>query len=242
MDEWLLLQEGILIYIAVFVLLMGGAIGLPIPEDLPVLMAGVLAQSGRGDTLWLMLTCYIAILCGDALIFFVGRYFGSTLFKKPWFKARVSQSRMREIRRKLEKRRFITILLARHLFYLRTITFLICGAVKMRFPRFIIADALAALISVPIVFGIGYLASEHIDAAMAGLHKGSVYLGIGVAVVIVGLLIRRHLRGLKSLSDDSNNKESCESRINNGCSTFQEPSDDCCTKDGRDTHIPPPGN
>lgn len=164
MIDWLLDQHGAILYLLVFLLLLGGAIGLPIPEDVPLILSGVLVQTGQAKLHIAFPVCYGAILLGDMFIFSVGRYFGPALFQKPWFKRRLPSSKIRRVRFSLEKRSLIMILVARHLFYLRTATFLTCGAVRMNTIRFLIADAVAALVSVPIMIGLGYLAAEHYKA------------------------------------------------------------------------------
>jgi len=195
MDQWLLAQVGVVVYIALFVLLLGGAIGLPIPEDLPLILGGILASRGQGRPEIILLVCYIAIVLGDVLIFFIGRYFGAALFKKAWFRSRFSPAKLREVRKRLERRRFVTIFVARHLFYLRTLTFLTCGAVKMRFSLFIVADALAALISAPLMFGLGYLLAENYESLLDGIREAkliSLALGLIAILAVCALLFHRH--------------------------------------------------
>jgi membrane protein DedA with SNARE-associated domain len=162
-------------YVGLFLALIGGALGLPIPEDAPLIAAGALSQVGTLDIRVAFLVCYAGILIGDTLIFFVGHKLGPSLFEKEWFKKRVPSSRIRLIRQKLSKRSLLTILIARHLFYLRTVTFLTCGAVGMRYSRFILSDALAALISAPVMLAVGYFASEHFDSLV---KNGHIILGV----------------------------------------------------------------
>jgi membrane protein DedA with SNARE-associated domain len=182
MQEWILLQEGWVVYLGLFSMLMGGAIGLPIPEDLPLILAGILLQIGQGELLPLFLVCYGSILLGDLLIFSIGRRFGPTLFSKPWFQKRLSPRKIKRIRLNIEKRSLPMIFIARHLFYLRTITFLTCGAVKMRVTQFLFADALAALISVPLMMTIGFYASEHYQEVL----RNAEWVMTGLLLLLLG--------------------------------------------------------
>lgn len=167
MHDWLLLQQGFWLYFMIFAALMGGALGLPIPEDIPLIIAGVVAHQGNADVYLLFLVCYAAIVLGDVVIFMIGRRLGPTLFNKAWFKSRVSTQRIKGVRFNLERRSLLMIFIARHLFYLRTVTFLVCGAVRMDFARFLVADMIAALVSVPLMMFLGYMGSEHFDAVMS---------------------------------------------------------------------------
>ena len=194
-NEWLLLQEGFVLYLTIFLALLGGAIGLPIPEDLPVFAAGVALQRGNVELQLIFIVCYGAILLGDILIFFIGRWFGPHLFEKKWFKKKVSPKRIKAVKLSLEKRSLLMIFIARHLFYLRTATFLTCGAVKMKPRRFIAADAIAALISVPLMLYLGYVASENYDAVMGALKRAEIIGGvIALLAISIFMIIRKRKR------------------------------------------------
>lgn len=180
MEEWLILQSTYVIYLALFAALIGGAIGLPIPEDLPLLCAGIVIHSGKTNLWVTLIVCYLGILAGDLIVFHIGRLFGPAIFKKKFFRKRVSPKRLVKIKRSLEKKSFIMIFVARHLFYLRTVTFLSCGALGMKRKRFFLNDAIAALISTPLMTYIGFKASEHLDTIRA--YEKQVFLILGVII------------------------------------------------------------
>jgi len=186
MSEWFLMQNGILLYSVLFLMLLGGAIGLPIPEDLPLILGGVVVHTGQAKIELVLLICYVGVVLGDLLIFFVGRWFGPSLFQKSWFKRRFTPSKVRKVRFNLERRSLLMILVARHLFYLRTATFLTCGAVRMSPYRFIVADMFAALISVPLMVGLGYLAAQHIDVVLATVSRTKYVVLVVSALLLIG--------------------------------------------------------
>lgn len=176
---------------------MGGAVGLPIPEDLPLLIAGVLCHDGTVLIEWALAICYIGVLCGDILIFAIGRRFGPSLFEKSWFRHKFPPRKVKLIRLKLERRSLVMIFLARHLFYLRTVTFLTCGAVRMTLWRFIVADALAALISVPLMIFLGYKFAEHLDQ-IRDMIRSATYLSGLVVALVIGLIYLYYRRKHKA--------------------------------------------
>jgi membrane protein DedA with SNARE-associated domain len=99
----------------------------------------------------------------------------------------MTSSKLQSLRANLEKKTFLTIFVARHLFYLRTITFLVCGAVRVSFTRFLIADAIAALITAPLMLGIGYLFGQHYDHIVSIVKQVKLLLvlvGVGIAVYL----------------------------------------------------------
>lgn len=190
MIDQLLSGEGPLLYLALFLALMGGAIGLPIPEDIPLIAAGIAAQAGAGRVELLFLTCYFSVLIGDTFVYYVGRKLGPKLFQMNWFKKRHSESKVRRFRLRMEKRSLAMIFIARHLFYLRTVTFLTCGAVKMKASRFIMNDAIAALISVPLMMTVGYFAAEHYEEVKRNVE----IFGVVLLILLLGYGVYRYRR------------------------------------------------
>ena len=187
MTEWLLTQPDNVIYIGLFTLLLSGALGFP-PEDFSLILGGITIQHQRGDPLYIFLICYLGTILGDVFIYGVGRRYGSNLFAKKWFQRKLHPARIRWVRRGLEKRALPTIFVARHLFYLRTLTFLTCGAVKMGFPRFLFADSFSALVSVPVMLSLGYVASNNYESVVAFIAKAKIFsLGIVILLIVFAI-------------------------------------------------------
>ncbi|MCB0353561.1 MAG: DedA family protein [Bdellovibrionales bacterium] len=187
MLEHILAADGWHLYAALFLALMGGAIGLPIPEDLPLIGAGIVAQAGEARIDALFVVSYVSIILGDLVIFSLGRRFGSALFSKPWFHKKLPPRKLKRFRLNLEKRSLPTIFIARHLFYLRTVTFLTCGAVKMKYSRFLFADSIAALVSVPLMMSIGYFFAEHSETLAKNIR---LFLLVLIPITLLFVFIR----------------------------------------------------
>lgn len=186
-------------YVKILALLLGGCFGLPIPEDIALVWAGILVHD-EANIFVMAIVCYFGILLGDILIFRAGRLAGPSLLKKRWIRSRIGSEKLQTLRAKLDSRAFVTVLIARHLFYLRTATFLVCGAVRMRFWRFLVADAIAALLTVPLMMGLGYLFAEHQDVLFTALGKVKLILvGFGIAALLLIVLYRIKKRKSEAL-------------------------------------------
>jgi len=183
MLDFILNSQGVGAYLVVFVLLLAGAFGLPMPEDIALIGAGFLVHFQRADALVMALVCYVGIVLGDVVIYRIGYIAGPTLFRKRWFRKYVTSARLEWIRSDLERRTFVTIFAARHLFYLRTATFLVCGAVRIQFPRFLVSDLIAASITTPLMLFIGYLFAEHSDQLWVWVKQVKTFL------LLFGLLL-----------------------------------------------------
>lgn len=212
MLDAVLSTHGLIAYLAVLACLMGGAVGLPVPEDLALITAGVLVHLQKADA-WLMLgVCYLGILLGDLIIFRIGWMAGPALFRQRWVKRFINSKKLHYIRVGLERKTFFTILLARHLFYLRTATFLVCGSVRMSFVRFFVADAVAALITAPLMLSLGYIGAQNYDLMLHYVRQVKIALVVGGILLFAGLAIFlwRRKKQLEQETDDDEEELSLE--------------------------------
>lgn len=183
--------HGLVAYLAVLACLIAGALGLPVPEDLALITAGVLVHLEKAE-FWLMLgVCYVGIITGDLVIFRIGWMAGPALFRQRWVKRFMNSKKLHSIRVGLERKTFVTIVVARHLFYLRTATFLVCGSVRMSFVRFFVADAIAALITAPLMVSLGYIGAQNYDLMLQYVKQVKTALLIGGVITfsVIGMYI-----------------------------------------------------
>jgi membrane protein DedA with SNARE-associated domain len=200
MVDLILAANGFLAYLLVFAALMAGSIGIPAPEDLTLIAAGVLCSLDQVNTVVMGITCYIGLVLGDLIIYRIGWMTGPTLFRKKWFRRHISTKRLETMRSNLHKRTMLTILVARHLFYIRTATFLMCGAVRISFTRFLIMDAIAALITAPLMMGIGFVFAHNYESIVRWVRDLKfALLAMGVLVAIA---VYRHYRRSKDEPQD----------------------------------------
>ena len=160
--NWLANDSGFGTYLAVFIMLILGGIGFPIPEDVPIVLAGIAISKDIVSIPCIFLVCYVGVLLADQALYVFGYYFGNKLLSKItnpdgiWVSF-VTEERLDKIREGLRKKRFLYILLGRHFYPFRTATFLAAGALRIPFFEFLLSDMLAAIISVTVVMFIGWL-------------------------------------------------------------------------------------
>ncbi len=204
--DWFLAQEGQFLYLLICLTLIGGAFFLPFPEDLILIIVGILVQRNLVELQWAFLIAYVSIVVGDMILYGIGFRFGINLFSKRWFRNRIPPSKIKAVRARLDKNFILAIFLGRHLFYLRTITFICCGAVKMKFLRYLFADMLAALISSTIMITIGYYASENYQSIRGYIQKSEIVMAVVItASVLYWYYRRRKAKQLQKTNESDSN-------------------------------------
>ncbi len=197
--DFFLSQSGANIYIFLFLSLLAGAFGLPIPEDIPLMAAGVLLHEHQAKMLPIFIICYFGILIGDFVIYSAGRFFGPSLCRTKWFQKKIKKIGLKKVRSRLENRRLLTIFIARHLFWIRTATFLICGLVRIKPIKFIIADAIAALISIPIMISLGFFFFARLEEMLGHVKKAEGMILIVLVALVAGAILYK-LRKKRTLT------------------------------------------
>ena len=196
--SWLASENGFRVHLGVFCLLILGGLGFPIPEDIPLLFAGVAAQKEFVKPLSIFSTSYVGVLLADQIVFLIGYFFGPKLLDagaKSNFFPSITEKRICKIREGLRKRKLFYIFLGRHLFPLRTATFLTAGALRIPYLEFLFSDALAAFVSVSIVTSIGYLLGGKLTPEIIGkiVKEFHFFLIIIVVLTLIAYLLRRIL-------------------------------------------------
>lgn len=198
--DWLMLQQGEVLYLLIVLTLLGGAFFLPFPEDAILITAGILLHEELIELKYLFPLVWVTIVIGDVILYFIGYYFGTSIFVSRWFRKIVHPSKIKKVQKHLNSNHIIAIFLGRHLFYLRSVTFITCGAVRMKLSKYIIADIVASLISCSIMITLGYYAAENFEKIKKELAVTQIILLILVVATGIWWYIRRRSK-LKKAAD-----------------------------------------
>jgi len=176
-------------YLGIFAVLLLGSLGVPIPEETSIIAAAVLSHAGIVRW-WLALPiCLLGVLSGDMVLYWVGRQWSEQVLN--WRLVRLVMSPVREQWLKAAYRRHAlkTVVTARHLMGLRAAAFLTAGTARVPFWKFVVADAGAALFSVPLAFGLAYFFAVQIKAIMVHVHRAERWLGLAGLLALAAMLV-----------------------------------------------------
>jgi membrane protein DedA with SNARE-associated domain len=182
-------------YVAILVALTLGGLGVPVPEELTQLTAGALAHEGILDVRLAIPVVWAGILIGDTILFMLARRHGPRLLETRAARRVLTPDRRRRLETHFARHAFWTVVVARHAGGVRFAAFALAGASGVRPSTFILADAISALVSVPIVVGAGWVFWEHLSQARKGVRLVELVILAVVAVAVgVTVLVRRRAR------------------------------------------------
>ena len=175
-------------YLGVFVVLLLGSLGVPIPEEMPIIAAAVLSHEGIVRW-WLALPiCLLGVLSGDIVLYWVGRRWGEQVLAWRLIRLVLSPARAQWLNAAYRRHALKTVVTARHIMGLRAAAFLTAGSAGVPFWKFLLADAGAALLGVPLAFGLAYFFTDQIKAIMADVHRAERWLGLAGLLALATML------------------------------------------------------
>lgn len=184
----LMSHSGPMPYLIVFFLLLACGFGLPMPEDIILFAAGMMAFYGAAPVEGMIAICFSGVLIGDTIVYTFARFYGRKIRRTKFMKWLLPPPRMRIVRHKLHQQGNKVIFAARFMPGLRMPVYFSSGLLHLPFKTFLFYDGLAALISVPTIVYATYHFGAHVDR-VKHVVKRMQFGVIGTIVVIVAMLV-----------------------------------------------------
>jgi membrane protein DedA with SNARE-associated domain len=172
-------------YIGTVVFLMLTGCGLPIPEEVGIVFAGVQSATGNLNP-WLALGCCIfGCLAGDSLNYAIGHFLGYGWIRRhKWFSKWFHVEREKQMEDLIARHGLKVFFAARFLVGVRGPMYLAAGILKVPYRRFIAVDAVCASVVVGIFFTLSYFFGR---AVIGWITTGERW--ITLAAVLAGLIV-----------------------------------------------------
>jgi membrane protein DedA with SNARE-associated domain len=164
------------------------AVGLPLPAALAILTAGAVAAYGNLHFYSVFVVAFVTMLSGDILLYFMGRVSGWALLG---LLCRLSANPESCILRSAEyfyRRGKQTLLFAKFIPGINTMSPPLAGSMKMRLEDFLQFDAAGVALYVGTYSAAGYIFSDALRAITHGLRSAGfaaeVVVGVGLTVYV----------------------------------------------------------
>ena len=143
-------------YAAIFAVVILGSVGLPVPEETILTLAGYLVWRGDVGLGPVLIVGIAGASTGDNLGYWLGRRFGSTAVRQYGARIWLSPARLEASERLMLKYGAPAVFIARFVPGLRFAAGPVAGTTRMPARVFFLVNALGACCYVPVVVGIGY--------------------------------------------------------------------------------------
>lgn len=190
------------VYTFICCFMFAASFGLPIPEELTLVSAGLVAYMAHHpiqfpppypgahgvDTVTLCVVCFLAVFLSDMVVFLLGKVFGSKIIKTRFFQRQVAGAAFDKINSWFQKYGGWACGIFRFTPGLRFPGHLSCGLLGIPMWKFCAIDGMAAIISVPTQV---YIVATYGGDVLKYVKEFKIVLVVVVAAAIVFWLIRK---------------------------------------------------
>ena len=178
------------------------SLGVPFPGETMLITAAVFAATGHLSIVGVILAAIIGAVVGDNIGFGIGWYGGYPILRRYGKYVRLDQAKLKVGRYIFMRHGAKVVFFGRFVSVLRTYAAFLAGTNHMRWRRFLVANALGAIVWATL-YGVGaYLAS----ATIAKLNTPvAIALGVIAVVVIVlaGFFVRTNIKRLEAVAEEA---------------------------------------
>lgn len=176
-------------YPALFLILLSCGVGMPLPEDIPLIAAGILIQRGDFNLAIASICAWCGIIGGDCILYSLGRTFGADVTKIPLIGRHINVKRMARVEVWFNRYGVWVVAVGRLFAGIRGAMVVVAGATRFNLAKFILADGLAAIVSGGLFIFIGYKFGENQERIEQLSHEIKSSMLAGVAVLLIGIAI-----------------------------------------------------
>jgi membrane protein DedA with SNARE-associated domain len=189
-------------YVAIFVVVVLGNVGLPLPEETILALAGYLAWRGDMHMPIVIAVGIVSAVAGDNLGYWLGRRFGREALPRyaAWILGH--PERLHAMEAFVARRGPLAVFVARFLPGIRFLAGPLAGGLGMRFASFFAANVLGALVYVPAVvvagYAIGYGLGPYVERAHETVGRAEHVLVGGVIIAALAMLAWRVVHAVRA--------------------------------------------
>jgi membrane protein DedA with SNARE-associated domain len=190
----------------IFILLFACGLGLPLPEDIPLMAGGYFMAIGQMNPYAVCILAWLGIVGGDCVLYRFGRKYGLNITKVPLIGKHVTKERILKAERLFDRWGIWVVAVGRMVAGIRGAMVVAAGAIRFNFIKFVIADGLAALVSGGLFVLLGHwlgLKLGNFENAVKTVEPYMTYFVIGLIVAVAGFIFYRWMRrrGHKAVTD-----------------------------------------
>ena len=177
-------------YAAIFLVILLGNMGIPVPEESILLVAGYLAWRGTLALPAVLLVGIVSAIVGDNLGYWLGRHGGRPLLLRYGRYVRVSDQTLHRAEQIFARYGPWAVFWGRFVAGLRFLAGPLAWIAQMPFRRFFLCNAAGALVFVPVVAFVGYRAERSLRAVLGTVERVDRVVLFGVLLLLAGLVWR----------------------------------------------------
>src|SRR5580698_10815819 len=172
-------------YGAIFLLLMLGVVGIPVPDETLLVFCGYLISKGRMHAFPAWLCALAGSWCGISLSYTIGRTLGVTVVTRFGKYLHITEERLNKVNQWFDRVGHWALFLGYYIAGLRHFTAIVAGISKLPFPTFATYAWSGGLLWVTTFLTIGYYLGENWLVVAEAIHQYGLYVSLVLLAVLV---------------------------------------------------------
>jgi len=177
-------------YLAVFLLVGAESLGIPLPGETALITAGIYAGHTHRLNPWLIfLVASAAAIIGDNIGYWIGDKGGYRLARRYGHKVRLDERKLKIARYLFDLHGAKVVFFGRFVSVLRTYAAFLAGTSKMRWRKFLPANAAGGIVWAAFYTFVAYLAGHALQKASGIIDW--VLIGAAVVAIVAAIVVIR---------------------------------------------------
>jgi membrane protein DedA with SNARE-associated domain len=186
-------------YPVLLLVLVMASLGVPIPEDVPLIAAGVILRTHPGVASWggTLAVALTGVMCGDVILYRLGERWGPDVFRHRFVRWLITPERLERMSARFRRYGTWMCFFGRFVMGVRGAMCLTAGVTRFPFGRFLMADMCGAVLSIPAFVWLGYWGAGMIptlEAYVSGLRWIILVLAGALVGGFIVYELRKHRR------------------------------------------------
>ena len=183
-------------YAAIFLIVILGNVGLPVPEETVLSVSGYLAWQGQLRIPIVVIVAIVSAVAGDNMGYWLGRRYGPSILER--LRA-IAPDQVERTRRFVLRHGALAVFGARFVTGVRVMAGPLAGCTGMKASHFFFANLAGALLYIPTMvavgYAIGYGLGDRIERLRRAMGLGERYAAVAFIVAAIGVWIMLARRG-----------------------------------------------
>lgn len=183
-------------YPVLLVVLVAASLGVPIPEDVPLIAAGVILSQHPDAATWIgtFAVALLGIMLGDVILYVLGKRWGPEVFQHRWVNWLITPNRLEKMTRNFNRYGMWACFFGRFFMGIRAGMCITAGVTRLPFWRFLLADLAGAVLSIPLFIWLGYWCANVVPTLKAYVHVVQWGLLGAALLALLGFVAYRRSR------------------------------------------------
>ncbi|MBV8847726.1 MAG: DedA family protein [Bryobacterales bacterium] len=178
-------------YAAIFLLLMLGIVGLPVPDETLLVFCGYLVSSGRLHPAAIFATAVAGSCCGISISYVIGRTLGMGAVHRYGKPLHVTEERLATIHEWFDKFGHWSLFFGYFIAGVRHVTAIVAGTSNLEYRSFAAYAYSGAAVWAASFLTLGYFVGENWREIAESLHRYILYVSVVVVVAAVAVFLWR---------------------------------------------------